>query len=237
MLPFRVISKEISSKTSFFTIIEKEFAEVWAFASGIDCFLRNKKTAERTGRAAKFVEAQPKIMMKHRQAMMTASDGNFGQTVFHNAPTPNISLKTSLWGSSNKMLHAASLPVANIMHIGQIDKDNYNTLFIYGNSGLGKTHLLYAIMNRISEKYPDFMIVFVKSDEFTNELIDSLSRRTTQKFRDKYRKADVLLIDDIQFIAGKESIQEEFFNTFNALYEDKKQIILTADRPPRDKPS
>ncbi len=138
-------------------------------------------------------------------------------------------------GSSNKMAYAASMAVANNPSLfDHTNKENYNPLFIYGNSGLGKTHLLYAIMNRISEKFPELVIIYVKGEEFTTELINCISQKTTSQFKNKYRKADVLLIDDVQFIAGKESIQEEFFHTFNALYEDKKQIILAADRPPRD---
>ena len=110
----------------------------------------------------------------------------------------------------------------------------YNPLFIYGPSGLGKTHLLYAIANYIMEKHPSLEIVYVKGDEFTNQLIDAISKNATPAFRERYRMCDVLLIDDIQFIAGKTSTQEEFFHTFNALYEDSKQIILTSDRPPRE---
>lgn len=131
-------------------------------------------------------------------------------------------------GSSNKFAHAASVAVSNN------PASVYNPLFIHGASGLGKTHLLYAIMNEISKKFPHMNIIYVKGEEFTNELIESITRKTQAQFRNKYRKADVLLIDDIQFIAGKEGIQEEFFHTFNALYEDHKQIILAADRPPRD---
>ena len=156
-------------------------------------------------------------------------------TIYANIRNPEYQFENFIVGNSNKMAHAASVAVANNPCLfDKNDKENYNPLFIYGNSGLGKTHLLYAIMNRISPRYPQLVIIYVKGEEFTNELIDSLSKKTTQQFRDKYRKADVLLIDDIQFIAGKDSIQEEFFHTFNALYEDKKQIILAADRPPRD---
>jgi chromosomal replication initiator protein len=110
----------------------------------------------------------------------------------------------------------------------------YNPLFIYGNSGLGKTHLLYAIRNEIGNTYPNMKIVYIKGDEFTNELIEAIRRGTTGEFHQRYRKADVLLVDDIQFIAGKDSTQEEFFHTFNTLYEAKKQIVLTSDRPPKD---
>ncbi len=131
-------------------------------------------------------------------------------------------------GSSNKFAHAASLAVAT--NPGRA----YNPLFIYGNSGLGKTHLLYAIRNEILENSPDKVIVYVKGDDFTNELIEAIRMNTTSEFRQKYRKSDVLLVDDIQFIGGKDSTQEEFFHTFNTLYEAKGQIVLTSDRPPKE---
>lgn len=131
-------------------------------------------------------------------------------------------------GNSNKFAHAACIAAA--------DKPggSYNPLFIYGPSGLGKTHLLYAISNQILKNNPKAIIIYVKSEEFLNQLIDSVSKHNTAAFRQKYRNCDVLLVDDVQFIAGKTSVQEEFFHTFNALFENKKQIILTSDRPPRE---
>lgn len=135
---------------------------------------------------------------------------------------------TFIVGSSNKFAHAASNAVAT--NPGK----SYNPLFIYGNSGLGKTHLLYAIKNEILKESPEKIIVYVKGDDFTNELIEAIRLNTTSQFRQKYRKSDVLLVDDIQFIGGKESTQEEFFHTFNTLYEANRQIVLTSDRPPRD---
>ncbi len=131
-------------------------------------------------------------------------------------------------GSSNKFAHAASLAVA------ANPGGSYNPLFIYGNSGLGKTHLLYAIRNEIHRTNPEKTIVYVKGDDFTNELIEAIRLNSANDFRNKYRKSDVLLVDDIQFIGGKESTQEEFFHTFNTLYEAKSQIVLTSDRPPKE---
>ncbi len=131
-------------------------------------------------------------------------------------------------GSSNKFVHAACYAVANAT--GPV----YNPLFIHGPSGLGKTHLLYAITNCVRGREPDANIIFVKGEDFTNQLIECIQKGIMAKFREKYRGADVLLIDDIQFIAGKDSTQEEFFHTFNALYESHKQIIVTSDRPPKD---
>lgn len=131
-------------------------------------------------------------------------------------------------GPSNKFAHAASLAVASN------PSGAYNPLFIYGGSGLGKTHLLYAICNDISKSNPNFRILYVKGEEFTNELIAAIQSGSTQDFHAKYREADVLLVDDIQFISGKDSTQEEFFHTFNALYHAGKQIVLTSDRPPKE---
>lgn len=112
--------------------------------------------------------------------------------------------------------------------------DDYNPLFIHGPSGLGKTHLLYAIMNRMREKNPNAKIVYVKGEDFTNRMIESIASKTTAQFRNTFRTVDALLIDDVQFIAGKESTQEEFFHTFNAIYEEGGQIILVSDKPPRE---
>ncbi len=135
-------------------------------------------------------------------------------------------------GGSNQFAHAAALAVANNPIA------TYNPLFIYGPSGLGKTHLMFAITNKLFEKFPDMNVIYVNCEDFTNQLIEAITTKGNteyrEKFREKYRKADMLLIDDIQFIAGKESTQEEFFHTFNALYQEKKQIILTSDRPPKD---
>ena len=135
---------------------------------------------------------------------------------------------TFIVGQSNKFAHAACLAVA------QNPARAYNPLFLYGNSGLGKTHLLYAIGNDIKNNYPDKNIIYIKGDDFTNELIEAIGKATTAEFRQKYRQADVLLVDDVQFIGGKERTQEEFFHTFNALFEANKQIVLTSDRPPKE---
>ena len=129
-------------------------------------------------------------------------------------------------GPSNRFAHAAAIAVANK------PAEAYNPLLIYGESGLGKTHLLYAIANVIKRNNPNFHIVYVKGDQFTNELISAVREGRNVEFRNKYRTADLFLMDDIQFIAGKDSTQEEFFHTFNTLYEQKKQIVLTSDRPP-----
>ncbi len=129
-------------------------------------------------------------------------------------------------GASNKFAHAAAMAVANK------PGDKFNPLFIYGNSGLGKTHLLLAIGQAIHEREPDTVIVYIKGDDFTNEMIKAIRENTTAEFRERYRKVDLLLVDDIQFIAGKQSTQDEFFHTFNSIYEAGNQIVITSDRPP-----
>ena len=134
---------------------------------------------------------------------------------------------TFVVGESNKMAYAAARAVAD--GVG-----HYNPLFIYGDSGLGKTHLLYAIAHLLKKRQPEARIVYIKGDDFTNELIASIREGQNREFREKYRQATLLLVDDIQFIAGKQQTQEEFFHTFNTLYESGKQIVLTSDRPPQE---
>ncbi len=131
-------------------------------------------------------------------------------------------------GNSNRFAHAISLSVA------ENPGGTYNPLFIYGNSGVGKTHLLLAIKNHINRKYPQKKVEFICCEEFTNAFIESLHNGTISLFHQKFRTVDVLLIDDIQFIAGKTSTQEEIFNTFNVLYNENKQIVFTSDRPPKE---
>ena len=133
-------------------------------------------------------------------------------------------------GSSNKFAYNAARAVAEAPGM------SYNPLFIYGQSGLGKTHLLYAIAHKVHENHPEYRVVYIKSEDFVNELITNLRRQEyyMQEFRDKYRNVDLFLMDDVQFIAGKDRSEEELFHTFNTLHEQKKQIVFTSDRPPQE---
>ena len=146
----------------------------------------------------------------------------------HQTLNPKYTFDTFVVGNNNRFAHAAALAVGN--EPGK----SYNPLFLYGGVGLGKTHLMQAIGNRIIEENRKANVLYVTSEKFTNQLVNSIKDNKTEMFRNKYRNIDVLLIDDIQFIAGKDRVQEEFFHTFNALREDGKQIIISSDTPPRD---
>ena len=157
---------------------------------------------------------------------------NSSEASVHNTSLDaKYTFETFVVGENNKFAHAAALAVGN-----NKPAEAYNPLFLYGGVGLGKTHLMHAIGNRMLENDRNCNVLYVTSEKFTNQLINAIKDNKNEIFRNKYRNIDVLLIDDIQFIAGKERIQEEFFHTFNSLYEEKKQIIISSDKPPRDIP-
>ena len=142
--------------------------------------------------------------------------------------TSYFTFENFIQGESNKFAYAACYAIAGSEEV------NYNPLFIHGKSGLGKTHLMYAIINKILTRDHSLKVIYIKGEEFTNKLVEAIKNNSTEQFREKYRTADILLVDDIQFIAGKSATQDEFFHTFNALYEAQKQIIVTCDRPIRE---
>ncbi len=174
------------------------------FASDMDVIVLNPDEADRY---------QSKAPVENENILMGSEDYTFDRFVV---------------GSSNKFAYNAARAVADA------PGKSYNPLFVYGESGLGKTHLLYAIYHAIRRNHPEYQIIYIKGDEFTNELNEAIRLHSTDAFRQKYRDKDLLLVDDIQFIAGKDATQEEFFNTFNNLYEAGRQIVLTSDRPPSD---
>ena len=168
----------------------------------------------------------------NNEIIKNQSDGIISEEAESNKSTlnPKYTFETFVVGNNNRFAHAAALAVGNE------PSKSYNPLFLYGGVKLGKTHLMHAIGNRILENNKTANVLYVTSEKFTNQLINAIKDNKNEVFRNKYRNIDVLLIDDIQFIAGKERVQEEFFHTFNSLYEDGNQIIISSDKPPRDIP-
>ena len=208
----------------YIPLLEHSFEEVLGFHIDIiiDIDPDSDFSPEENEKVIKIIEAKPEdtsIQEKEKKP----------EQLTYLKYNPEYTFENFIVGSTNKLAQAACRAIA------EIPDHDYNPLFIYSQSVLGKTHLLYAITNHILLNRPEAKIVYVHSESFTSELINALSKKTPlDYFRERYRTADVLLVDDIQFIAGKPSTQEEFFNIFNALYMEKKQIILTSDLPPKD---
>ena len=207
-------------RLSFQSKLEDIFERVLGFKITIDIVCQDdlNKTEEN--------EDKPLVLKAESNEPDELSEGATEPSFF--TGNEGYTFENFIVGNSNKLAHAACIAVANSAGY------DYNPLFIHGPSGLGKTHLLHAIANHIKKKNSETNIVYVTSEQFTNQLIRSISNKTTNEFRNKFRNADILMIDDIQFIASRENTQEEIFHTFNALYEKGVQIILTSDRPARD---
>ncbi len=173
-------------------------------------------------------EAPPRIIEQAKPREKQFNEVMQQDQDYLSSPMSKLTFENFVVGAENKFAHAASVSVANNPGTG------FNPLFIYGRSGLGKTHLMCAIANELRRNDPDINILYIKCEDFINDLVESLQKGKMAQFRKKYRFVDAFLVDDIQFIAGKEQTQEEFFHTFEALHEASKQIILTSDRPPKD---
>ncbi len=193
-------------KNNYMPIIEKTFADLTGKKYKV--IIRHENEYEKKEQQ----KAAPKVVKN--------------EFTEENIFNPRFTFDNFVVGNSNKFAHAASLAAA------EVPGEAYNPLFLYGGSGLGKTHLMQAIGVHIGRTRPNLNVLYVSSEMFTNELIKAIRENKTRSFRNKYRKVDVLLIDDIQFLQGKESIQEEFFHTFNTLYENNKQIVISSDCPP-----
>lgn len=193
--------------------------------------IRNKYAGLIENKLSETAGQPIKVVLLSRDEMAARKKGS-GETRSPGANDPHLNPKYTfesfVVGGGNRFAHAAALAVA------ESPAEAYNPLFIYGGVGLGKTHLMQAIGHFIHQNDPDKKILYMTSETFTNQLISAIQLKKTYEFREKIRQADVLMVDDIQFIAGRESTQQEFFNTFNELHNDNKQIILTSDKPPKD---
>lgn len=206
-------------QSRFATDVERALSEIvgrrvkvsFELASGVD----TPVAPPRTPRPRPVIE-RPQAVNQQRE--LTASIGNL---------QPNLTFDTYVVGSSNRMAHAAAGAIA------ERPGTQYNPFFVHGGVGLGKTHLLHAIGHRALELNPDLRVLYVSSEMFTNDVINAIRHQRMDDFRERYRTIDILMVDDIQFIAGKESTQEEFFHTFNALQQAGKQVIVSSDKPPR----
>jgi len=223
---------EVKDNTVYFYVDEKlgENAVKFLHRKEFDFFLLSSVRENLKNSNIEIVIDEKKNFVSEVE---TVKEPKFSDTFIEAGKRSNLNPKytfdTFIVGDSNRHAHATCLAVADLPA-----QDNFNPLFLYGNSGLGKTHLMQSIGNYILQKNMDTNVLYVTSEDFTNEIIESIRSHTTNEFREKYRNVDVLLIDDVQFIKDKDSTQMEFFNTFNTLYNNNKQIILSSDRPPKE---
>lgn len=222
---------KVAVKNDFFkTMLEENYAQV---IEGVLAGIMSKnikliiETMDNGSSGSEAAEEMPAVPAKREQQQLFNENTSVQQPDESNL-NPKYVFETFVIGNSNRFAHAAAQAVAND------PAHAYNPLFLYGGVGLGKTHLMHAIGNRIKQNNPNMKVLYTSSEKFTNEIINSIQNKTTEAFRQKYRNIDCLIIDDIQFLKGKEQTQVEFFHTFNALKDADKQIIISSDRPPRE---
>ena len=222
---------KVAVKNDFFkTMLEENYAQV---IEGVLAGIMSKnikliiETMDNGSSGSEAAEEMPAVPAKREQQQLFNENTSVQQPDESNL-NPKYVFETFVIGNSNRFAHAAAQAVAND------PAHAYNPLFLYGGVGLGKTHLMHAIGNRIKQNNPSMKVLYTSSEKFTNEIINSIQNKTTEAFRQKYRNIDCLIIDDIQFLKGKEQTQVEFFHTFNALKDADKQIISSSDRPPRE---
>lgn len=222
---------KVAVKNDFFkTMLEENYAQV---IEGVLAGIMSKnikliiETMDNGSSGSEAAENMPAVPAKREQQQLFNENTSVQQPDESNL-NPKYVFETFVIGNSNRFAHAAAQAVAND------PAHAYNPLFLYGGVGLGKTHLMHAIGNRIKQNNPSMKVLYTSSEKFTNEIINSIQNKTTEAFRQKYRNIDCLIIDDIQFLKGKEQTQVEFFHTFNALKDADKQIIISSDRPPRE---
>ena len=223
---------EVKDNTVYFYVNEKlgENAVKFLHRKEFDLFLLSSIRETLNDVNIDIVIDEKKNYIKEEESEKKEQlNDSYQEAVKRSNLNPKYTFDNFIVGDSNRHAHATCLAVADMP--GQ---DNFNPLFLYGNAGLGKTHLMQSIAHYIIQKDSNANVLYVQSEQFTNEIIDAIKFQKTNEFREKYRNVDVLLIDDVQFIIGKDSTQNEFFNTFNVLYNDKKQIILSSDKPPKD---
>ena len=222
---------KVAVKNDFFkTMLEENYAQV---IEGVLAGIMSKnikliiETMDNGSSGSEAAEEMPAVPAKREQQQLFNENTSVQQPDESNL-NPKYVFETFVIGNSNRFAHAAAQAVAND------PAHAYNPLFLYGGVGLGKTHLMHAIGNRIKQNNPSMKVLYTSSEKFTNEIINSIQNKTTEAFRQKYRNIDCLIIDDIQFLKGKEQTQVVFFHTFNALKDADKQIIISSDRPPRE---